>query len=164
MRRWWAAHPNYKRQYRAANRDRLNAQDKARRDRMDPEKKSTQKRKWRQSDRARNYDKTRAREAAYQAAHPGVMTDIKRRYKARKRGATSHHTVAEWRELVGLHCGLCFYCGLPKKLERDHRVPLSRGGNDNIENIMPSCRMCNLRKSARTTREYLALLAAERAA
>lgn len=46
------------------------------------------------------------------------------------------------------HCG---YCG--KKLYRDtmtvyHIVPVSRGGGNSLENLMPSCRECNEAKAA----------------
>lgn len=46
------------------------------------------------------------------------------------------------------HCG---YCG--KKLHRDtmtvdHIVPVSRGGGNSLENLMPSCRECNEAKAA----------------
>lgn len=47
--------------------------------------------------------------------------------------------------------GLCAYCGKPmqrKNMTVDHLVPQSRGGGNNIENLMPSCRSCNGLKAA----------------
>ena len=41
--------------------------------------------------------------------------------------------------------GGCFYCG--GKFEHiDHIVPRSAGGSELLENLVPSCRRCNLRK------------------
>lgn len=50
----------------------------------------------------------------------------------------------------------CQYCGRhpgPSDLNVDHVVPRSRGGRDTWENLVISCRSCNLRKGKRTPRE-----------
>jgi len=44
----------------------------------------------------------------------------------------------------------------------DHRIPLSRGGRHEIENITPACKPCNSRKHTRTEEEFRALLRRER--
>jgi hypothetical protein len=47
--------------------------------------------------------------------------------------------------------GICAYCGTQhvySELEREHIVPLSRGGQDTWMNVVASCRDCNRRKSA----------------
>ena len=67
------------------------------------------------------------------------------------------HTLQEWQEKKELLGNVCFYCGEAKPLTRDHKVPVSRGGGDDITNILPSCKPCNTRKLNRTTREYLGL-------
>jgi hypothetical protein len=48
---------------------------------------------------------------------------------------------------------MCAYCGdvLPvEQLEREHVVPLSRGGIDRWMNVVASCRPCNQKKANRT--------------
>lgn len=37
----------------------------------------------------------------------------------------------------------------PNSFQIDHIVPLDRGGDDVLDNIQPSCRNCNRRKSNR---------------
>lgn len=66
------------------------------------------------------------------------------------------HTLAEWRHLVELHDHRCAYCGRnDRRLSRDHIRPVSRGGRDDISNILPACRPCNSAKGARTAAEFI---------
>ena len=66
--------------------------------------------------------------------------------------------------------GYCIYCG--KKLawknygnsdgkagwEVDHSIPISRGGTDHLNNLVPSCIPCNRDKGDLTGSQYRALL------
>lgn len=54
--------------------------------------------------------------------------------------------VQGWRE--------CIYCGAKGSLSKDHLIPLSRGGRDTIENIVPCCRGCNSSKGDRDVLEW----------
>jgi 5-methylcytosine-specific restriction endonuclease McrA len=50
----------------------------------------------------------------------------------------------------------CQYCarrGAPRDLNLDHVMPRSRGGPMTWENVVCSCRVCNLRKGGRTPTE-----------
>ncbi len=50
----------------------------------------------------------------------------------------------------------CQYCGIrppQRELNIDHVFPRSRGGMDTWENLVVSCRLCNLRKGRRTPQE-----------
>ena len=71
-------------------------------------------------------------------------------------------SAAEWMALVAEHAGRCAYCGASGLLHADHRIPVSRGGTNTIENIVPACARCNLRKHVMTEAEFRARLAAER--
>lgn len=49
------------------------------------------------------------------------------------------------------YIGRCAYCGLKLESEHfqvDHIIPQSRGGNNKVENLNPSCRSCNASKSS----------------
>lgn len=63
---------------------------------------------------------------------------------------------SEWADLLRRFNFQCAYCGLRKKLEQDHVVPLSRGGAHIRENIVPACRSCNRRKSNKLVTEWIA--------
>lgn len=52
--------------------------------------------------------------------------------------------------------GVCAYCGERQPyalLEREHIVPLSRGGRDTWMNVVASCRECNRKKGAKLPHE-----------
>jgi hypothetical protein len=54
----------------------------------------------------------------------------------------------------------CYYCGKAGgNLQREHRIPLARGGDNHISNIVPACGPCNRAKSTLTDDEYFTLLA-----
>ena len=79
------------------------------------------------------------------------------RRRGRMAGASGSFSVIEWRALVKFWSGWCAYCGLSGPLTADHRIPLSRGGTNSIENILPACVTCNCSKGTRTESEYRAV-------
>lgn len=93
---------------------------------------------------------------------PAVRRAMHQRRRARILGAGPSFTAAEWTALVEAHRGRCGYCGNVRPLHADHRLPLERGGTSAIENILPACARCNLRKHLMTEEEFRARLAAER--
>ena len=78
--------------------------------------------------------------------NPKRMAHLKARRYARERGAEGFHTLAEWNALKEKHHGRCAICGEKRPLTKDHKIPLSLGGTDYIDNIQPLCRNCNSRK------------------
>lgn len=45
--------------------------------------------------------------------------------------------------------GLCVYCGADATCV-DHVIPMVRGGDDSMENLVASCTVCNLRKGSKS--------------
>jgi 5-methylcytosine-specific restriction endonuclease McrA len=62
------------------------------------------------------------------------------------------HNASDWKFCQEDFNYRCAYCGIrrrdtPEKyLVREHVVPISREGTDDISNIVPACLACNLRK------------------
>ena len=69
---------------------------------------------------------------------------------------------AAW-EFMKQACGYrCAYCGeVSAVLQKEHKIPLSRGGSNAAANIVPSCPRCNYRKGSLTDAEFRERLAAE---
>ena len=77
------------------------------------------------------------------------------------------HTSREWLDLLQSWGWRCFYCGNCIRIRfrtigrpeheatKDHVVPISRGGVDYIENIVPACLRCNRIKAKMTGEEFI---------
>lgn len=76
--------------------------------------------------------------------------------RARIAAAKGSFTTLEWLRLCIQYAYACGYCGEWTALAADHRIPLSRGGTNSIENIIPACRTCNSRKGRQTEAEFRA--------
>jgi 5-methylcytosine-specific restriction endonuclease McrA len=90
--------------------------------------------------------------------HPEKRRIYEHNRKARKRENGGTLTFGELNEQFELQEGLCFYCGRlldDNSTHIDHRVPISRGGSNSIENIALSCPSCNLKKHTKTDIEFL---------
>lgn len=111
---------------------------------------------------ARNRDRALAQSAAYHRDHPEVGLARGQNYRARKRAAFGSFTAAQWLTLVESHGGRCAYCGGTGPLEADHRIPLSGGGSNTIDNIIPACRLCNAQKHTMTEEEFRARRGSDR--
>lgn len=69
--------------------------------------------------------------------------------RVKRLGNGGSHTLGEWETLKAQYNFTCPNCHRKEpevKLTRDHIIPLSKGGSDNIENIQPLCGRCNCSK------------------
>ena len=59
-------------------------------------------------------------------------------------------TSEEWLDILKEHNYRCAYCGIDfdenNLPEKDHIIPISKGGNNTKENVVPACRSCNAKK------------------
>jgi 5-methylcytosine-specific restriction endonuclease McrA len=71
-------------------------------------------------------------------------------------------SLQEWQILIMKYNNKCAYCGkdgardMYGHLTMDHVIPLSRGGQHSINNILPACAYCNDSKGSKTSAEFKA--------
>ena len=103
--------------------------------RANHEKKRSFERWWREQ----NLDRSRAQ---------SVASESKRRATRAKSGG--RFTADDIESMYRAQKGQCWYCsGQMEKYHVDHRIPLSRGGSNSIENLVLACAPCNLSKGAK---------------
>lgn len=129
---WKAAHPGkckeHRRKYDVEHREQSN--------------------EWHKKWKAKHPEKRKEFDRKWLIKHPEKVTEYNQRRLARKANAKGNGvTSKQWKEVKSSYCSLCAYCGQRRLLEMDHIVPLSKGGQHDIDNIAPACRPCNAHKS-----------------
>ncbi len=74
--------------------------------------------------------------------------NIKR--QAKEREIINTLTSQEWLDILEAYNYRCVYCDVEFEVEnmltKDHIIPLSKGGHNTKENVVPACRSCNSKK------------------
>lgn len=91
----------------------------------------------------------------YRRLHPEVFRLSSLRRRARKRSVHSvFYTPQELLERFNEFENSCAYCGSTGRLTIDHFIPISRGGSDNLGNIVPACLSCNCSKQDSDAKDW----------
>lgn len=91
----------------------------------------------------------------YLRDHPEVGKASNHKHRTRRKDSNGSFTSEAFRLLCETYNNRCVYCHKELPLTPDHKVPLSRGGSNDIGNIVPACRSCNSRKFMMTYDEYV---------
>jgi len=98
----------------------------------------------------------------WKANHPERVKAVRTRYENRRRAwernTESRATTEQINQLIKDSDNICFWCDreIPNgKMHLDHIYPLSRGGKDEINNLVVSCEYCNKRKANKPPEEWL---------
>ena len=90
-------------------------------------------------------ERSRERMKRWKQEHPDAVASHCAARRALRVGSPGRHSTQEWLSTKASYHGLCVYC-LGPAAQREHVVPLSLGGDDSIENIVPACKPCNASK------------------
>lgn len=97
-----------------------------------------------------------ARMAEYRLDHLEYVRNASAETQHRRRAARSFvFTFRDWLRVLRRYGFRCAFCGeRAGNLTREHVIPLSRGGDHSIGNIVPACWPCNSSKRASTLTEW----------
>lgn len=103
-----------------------------------------------------NYERYLANNRRWTAEHPEQRRVITNRFRMKRHNTEGTFTAEELKLQYDSQRGRCWYCQceLGDTWHTDHRVPLSRGGSNCIENIVITCPTCNLRKGSKLPHEF----------
>lgn len=75
--------------------------------------------------------------------------------KAKQRGSTALMLTPDqlWRRWVEFG-HTCAYCGADGDLHIEHVIPISKGGEHHLGNIVPACQRCNYSKRSAPVEEW----------
>ncbi|MCY6372437.1 HNH endonuclease [Clostridium ganghwense] len=76
------------------------------------------------------------------------------RRRARKKELLATLNDKQWEQIKRYFNNRCAYCGKEAPLTQEHFIPLSKGGEYTINNIIPSCTSCNCSKKDRDFFEW----------
>jgi 5-methylcytosine-specific restriction endonuclease McrA len=131
--------------------------------RRDPEKERLRWRKY----QAENREATKAASLAWSRRNKDHKAEYDREYwqrnrerkrnktmvyQARQRGAVVRQVMIK--ELKRLYAQPCMWCGTTEDITMDHLIPLARGGEHSIGNLVACCRSCNSSKGNKLPVEF----------
>ena len=76
------------------------------------------------------------------------------RQSIRNRLVSGSKYVIIYKDLKKIYSQPCFNCGSTNNQSLDHRIPLSRGGEHKIGNMLTLCQPCNASKHSKTIMEW----------
>ena len=93
--------------------------------------------------------KHQVRMKRYSQTEKGRLTNVTKRARRKNKSSQlpSSLTVEDWISCQNHFEHKCCYCGKELKLEQDHFVALSNGGEYTKNNIVPACKSCNSSKN-----------------
>ena len=142
-------HKEYNREYDRTHKDHRNEYAREWR------KRSPDKARERQSRyRLKHLDKIKKYNIDLRKKHPEHSRINTQRRIARIKEVASTLTVKEWVSIKKSFNGLCAYCGKEGKLEQEHFISVSKGGEYTHNNIIPVCKSCNRGKSSKSFFEW----------
>ena len=90
--------------------------------------------------------------------NPEKLRDGRRRRQAKRRAAQcdagGNVSKDEWVSVGQINDGMCVYCG-NEAIAIDHFIPISKGGRNEVGNLVPACTSCNSKKGASDPNEWV---------
>lgn len=107
--------------------------------------------------RLANKDKRRVIQQKWREKNKELTNSYTRNYIYRRKKARGTLTLQDTKT-VYQSFQICPYCNINKPDTIDHVIPLSKGGTNDLSNVVAVCRSCNSKKRDKTLLEYNPLL------
>lgn len=159
---------NYHKTYYERNKAHMKT-DSLRRYSEDKEKHKARFKAWRERNPGYDAEKSRAwrknnpgayqrwleENPSYHRAWRQENPELVRAYARKRRALIQENGWEEYTEaeVIEIWGDACVYCGGPFE-HLDHVHPISKGGSDTLDNVVPSCAPCNYSKGAKTLEEW----------
>lgn len=104
-----------------------------------------------------NKDKRKIIKDRWRAKNKERTNFLSRMYHYRKKNAEGKITLEQSKWLYSRFT-LCPYCNKNKPNTIDHVIPLSKGGTNNMDNLLPVCVSCNSKKGDKSLVEWKPML------
>ena len=138
-------------EYRLANREKELERCRKYRE-ANPQKRKISVKNWQE----KNVDKSREISRRWQLENKEKVRHYANLRRSRK--VTNGIYEITDKEIKKLYQSECFYCGSNERIQLDHVVPISKGGQHSIGNLVPACQKCNASKHNKFLTEWKASL------
>lgn len=106
----------------------------------------------------KNKEKRKVAKDRWRSKNKDLTNHYTKNYIYRKKGAVGSHSKKEFDDKKEIFNGLCAYCCVKIGNTKDHIIPLSKGGTNFIDNILPACVGCNSSKRDKLLSEWKGLI------
>ncbi|HEX2866540.1 MAG TPA: HNH endonuclease signature motif containing protein [Ignavibacteriales bacterium] len=100
--------------------------------------------------RTENKDKVMANAKKWRVENKDKIREIWKRATRKRlnilKNINSELTQEQWEETLSYFSGKCAYCGNNSQIEKDHLIPITKGGQHVKSNVVPACKSCNSSK------------------
>jgi 5-methylcytosine-specific restriction endonuclease McrA len=110
----------------------------------------------------KNKEKRRESHLRWKANHPEKAKAVRINYENKRRAwennCKNKVTTEQINELIDKSSNICFWCDMEipaGQMHLDHIYPLSKGGENSINNLVVSCADCNKRKADKSPEVFL---------
>ena len=106
----------------------------------------------------KNKGKRRIARKKWDVANRGYKNFLNKIRIYKEKGAGGKITKKDVDNLFEQFGRICYYCKVSKANSIDHITPISKGGTNNISNLVPACISCNSKKGAKLLIEWSPML------